>query len=196
MKKTLITSVLRNTFTATSSKRGNKLKSISNQQGFTLIELMIVVAIIGALASIAVPAYQEYLVRAKVTEGLTLAASAKAAVGENLASGASFSSGYIPPTATTNVQNIAIDPANFGLANIEITYTTKVAPSNENVLLLMAFDGSSPIYDLNHGGTIPTSGSITWRCFSKNNSPYPQNYQGKQWLDSKYVPSECRDLSA
>src|SRR5215831_12301535 len=53
------------------------------QQGFTLIELMIVVAIIGILAAIAIPAYQDYTIRAQVTEGMNLAAAAKAAVSES-----------------------------------------------------------------------------------------------------------------
>jgi type IV pilus assembly protein PilA len=56
------------------------------QQGFTLIELMIVVAIIGILAAIAIPAYQDYTVRAKVTEGLNLADSAKTSVAEGFQS--------------------------------------------------------------------------------------------------------------
>ncbi len=53
-----------------------------DQQGFTLIELMIVVAIIGILAAIAIPAYQDYTIRAQISEGLTLSAGAKTAVSE------------------------------------------------------------------------------------------------------------------
>ena len=65
------------------------------QKGFTLIELMIVVAIIGILAAVALPAYQDYTTRAKVTEGISLAGGAKLAVSENAQNGQPFASGWI-----------------------------------------------------------------------------------------------------
>ena len=93
------------------------------QQGFTLIELMIVVAIIGILAAVALPAYQDYTVRAKVTEGLSMAASAKTAVSENAANGAAFASGWTPPSGTKNVSSVAI---NASTGAITITYTSAI----------------------------------------------------------------------
>ena len=75
------------------------------QQGFTLIELMIVVAIIGILAAVALPAYQDYTKRAKVTEGLSLASAAKLAVAENAANGVQYDKGWTAPSATNQQYN-------------------------------------------------------------------------------------------
>ena len=80
------------------------------QKGFTLIELMIVVAIIGILAAVALPAYQDYTIRSRVSEGIVLASAAKLSVAENAAQGSAFSSGWTgPAAATTNLTSIAID---------------------------------------------------------------------------------------
>ncbi|MEY4908025.1 MAG: hypothetical protein RL260_1743 [Pseudomonadota bacterium] len=153
------------------------------QQGFTLIELMIVVAIIGILAAVALPAYQDYTVRAKVTEGMSLAASAKTAVSENAANGAAFSSGWTPPTGTTAVTGVGIDATT---GEITISYTTKVAASGSNTLVLAPRDGTAALT----AGTPPTSGSINWYCNSVATTSTSNGTKGT--LAGKYVPAECR----
>jgi type IV pilus assembly protein PilA len=92
----------------------------SIQKGFTLIELMIVVAIIGILAAVALPAYQDYTIRARVTEGVVLAGGAKTAIAENAASGVAFRNGWSAPQPTSNVASVAINDAN---GEITVTFT-------------------------------------------------------------------------
>lgn len=154
------------------------------QQGFTLIELMIVVAIIGILAAVALPAYQDYTVRAKVTEGLTLASSAKTAVSENAANGSPFASGWTAPSATTAVSSVGISSTN---GEITIAYTTKVAAAGSNTLILAPRDGTVGALS---SGTPPTSGSITWYCNSAGATGASVGTKGT--LLAKYVPAECR----
>ena len=156
----------------------------SIQKGFTLIELMIVVAIIGILAAVALPAYQDYTVRAKVTEGLTLASSAKTAVAENAANGKNYSSGWTQPAATANVSGITIDQAT---GDIKIVYTAAAGGKNSaDTVVIRPLDGTTAFT----GGTatastVPTNGSITWVCGASTATNLPQ----------KFLPAACRGNS-
>ena len=139
----------------------------SAQQGFTLIELMIVVAIIGILAAVALPAYQDYTVRAKVSEGLNLAAGAKTAVAESrLSNGTYFGAGnasYGLALGTSingnNVSSVSV------IANgvILITYSDEPAIQGDTLALTPDTTGG---------------GSLTWVCSGS--------------VEARYLPANCR----
>lgn len=159
------------------------------QKGFTLIELMIVVAIIGILAAVALPAYQDYTVRAKVTEGLSMAGAAKTAVAENAANGAAFDSGFVKPEKTANVDKVEISQSTGA---ITITYNSKI--DGGKTLVLNAIDGSSTsgtaLSGTATGSTIPSTGNIAWNCKSNGSTSTYVGTSGT--LAGKYVPAECR----
>jgi type IV pilus assembly protein PilA len=140
---------------------------MQKQKGFTLIELMIVVAIIGILAAIAIPAYQDYTVRARVTEGLNLASPARTIVAENSQVGSPAAGrGWDAPAATPVVTSVLIADAT---GVITVTYT---ALARSVVLTLTP----TPAFV---AGT-PTDGRITWVCAVSDAA------------NNKYVPSNCR----
>ena len=141
---------------------------------------MIVVAIIGILAAVALPAYQDYVARARITEGLGLAAAAKTTVAENAVSGIEkLSSGWNEPAGTDSVKSVEIDD---DTGAITITYTDK---AQGVVLTLTPFAGTgeddAPVPLV--GGTVP-SAEITWACTVGDEE------------HTRYVPANCRSTVA
>ena len=179
------------------------------QQGFTLIELMIVVAIIGILAAVALPAYQDYTIRAKVTEGLSLGSAIKADLSSMYAAdGANGVAAYAAqvlaaPPSSKYVTGIAIAAA-VGATQGEVTVTYNSAnvgnavPAGSTLVLspfLQPAGGGAPVQL--GAAAAGTTGSVDWVCSSAThatavarNAAYGAATLGS--LPARFAPAECK----
>jgi type IV pilus assembly protein PilA len=141
----------------------------SMQKGFTLIELMIVVAIIGILAAVALPAYQDYTVRAKVSEVILAASSAKVAVAEAAQAG---SSGMESITTVASQASKYVSGVTYASSDISNGIITATAQGDTNIA------GKT----VQFSGVRQPNGQVVWTCSAGANSG----------MDAKYLPASCK----
>lgn len=140
------------------------------QKGFTLIELMIVVAIIAILSAFALPAYQDYTIRTRVAEGLNLASSAKVAITEYYTNYHAWPSDNSNAglVAASNINGNGVSKVEVGAnGKITVTYNSRVDPTNNTIIFQATPSDPNP------------GDSIKWNC------------QGGS-VKAQYRPAECR----
>lgn len=178
------------------------------QKGFTLIELMIVVAIIGILAAIAIPAYQDYTIRSQVTEGMNLAGAVKAAVAETFAQ-----TGRWPKTLTdigivdaagaeTPPMGKYVSKVDFiGPGTIQITYASKTTAAgfqaneliNAKTLALQAYVSKNQDVVWRCGRALaPTGDGSTKNVDAAGTASTDSSVATSTNITAKYTPTACR----
>ncbi len=146
-----------------------KIQMNKGQQGFTLIELMIVVAIIGILAAVAIPAYQDYTIRSQVSEGMSLTSGVKTAVSEFVQTNGAYPSNNANAGIATTITGNYVSSVTNASGVITVTYSNTGSQSanaqiNGKTMVLSAFT---------------SAGSVQWTCKAGT-------------IEAKYLPSSCR----
>jgi type IV pilus assembly protein PilA len=156
------------------------MKSV--QKGFTLIELMIVVAIVGILAAVAIPAYQDYTIRAQVTEAMSLSSAAKAAVAETFANTGAFPATNAAAGLSATISGKYVSDLTVGAGGVLTATFGTGANSKLGGKYLSLVPGTSP------------SNDIVWQCGLKRlgTTVFTSTGTDKTDVDSKYLPTECR----
>ena len=155
------------------------------QKGFTLIELMIVIAIVGILAVVALPAYQDYTARAQVSEAIVLAEGQKAAVAEYYATNGAFPSSNEDAgvAAKANITGKYVDNVEVSTGGI-ITATLKASGVNSDIQgKTVSLEPGVATVKSGGSGTASSNGAFTWKCG-------PGATKG---VDKKFLPATCRE---